>query len=473
MAQTETDVVVLGVGTCGEDLSLQLLDAGLDVVGIEAALVGGECPYWACIPSKAMIRAASVLAAARQVDGLAGRASVEPDWGQVASRIRAEITGGWDDSGGVDRFQQRGGRLIHGRGTLVSPNSVEVNGERISARRGIVIATGSQPLIPPISGLAEVNYWTTHDVIAAEQLPKTLTVLGGGAVGCEMSQLLNEFGVAVTIIEGRRLLAAEEPESSSLLTDTFTASGITVHAGVHAERVDQTGDEIKVQLTDGTEVRSERLLVATGRTVDLGGLGLKAAGIDADGPFIEVDERQLAAPGIWAIGDVTGKAMLTHVAIRHSAIVAAEILGRDIGPMRYDAIPRVTFTSPEIAAVGMTEEQAHEAGLDVAVAIKQVPATFRGWIHGPSNAGFVKLIADREAGHLVGATAAGPQGGEVLGLLSLAVHAKTPLSDLRSMIYAFPTFHGGVGEAIGAAARGVTSVLDPDYDGHRRLDEVS
>jgi len=470
---SEVDVVVLGVGTCGEDLSLQLLDAGLDVVGIEAALVGGECAYWACIPSKVMIRAATLIASARQIDGIAGHADVTPDWAPVAARIRAEVTGGWDDSMAVGRIEARGGRLVHGYGELTGPDTVAVGEHSFTARRGIVIATGSKPVVPPIPGLADVDYWTTHDVIAAETLPESLIVLGGGAVGCELGQMLARFGVQVTIVEGSdRLLARDEPEASAVVVAAFEADGIGVHAGVRAEGVESGDDRITMKLSDGTKVGAERLLVATGRTVELSGLGLEAAGIDVQSGFIDVDDHMRAADGIWAIGDVTGKAMFTHVAVHQAGKVAAAILGRTPSPARYDAVPRVTFTTPEVGAVGMTEADARAAGVDVAIAVKQVPATFRGWIHGPGADGFIKLIVDRAAGVLVGATVVGPQAGEVLGLLALAVHAKVPLDDLRSMIYAFPTFHGGIGEALGAAGRGVMTVLDPTYDALADLDSV-
>jgi pyruvate/2-oxoglutarate dehydrogenase complex dihydrolipoamide dehydrogenase (E3) component len=468
----DVDVVVLGVGTCGEDLSLRLLGAGLRVVGIEAALVGGECPYWACLPSKMMIRAASVLQEARRVGGMAGQAQVTPDWDPVAARVRAEATGGWDDSVAVERFEGHGGRLVHGRGVLTGPRTVTAGDESFTARRGIVIATGSKPAIPPIPGLAEVDFWTTHDVIQLERLPKSMVVLGGGAVGCELGQVLARFGVDVTVVEAAdRLLPAEEPEVSEAVEAAFAAEGIDVHTGAAAQRVGSRDGSIVVTLAGGAEIASERLLVATGRRVDLTGLGLEAAGLDGEARFIQVDERMRAADGIWAMGDVTGVALFTHVALYQSAIVAADILGEDHPPARYDAVPRVTFTDPEVGAVGMTEADAAAAGLDVVVAVKQLPATFRGWLH-VSGGGIIKLIADRKTGLLVGATAVGPHGGEMLGLLSLAVHARVPLAELRSMIYAFPTFHGGIGEAVGAYGRGLATVLDPAYQGFEMLDGV-
>jgi len=471
--ENEVDVVVLGVGTCGEDLSLQLLDAGLEVVGIEAALVGGECAYWACIPSKVMIRAATLVAEARRVDGVAGHAEVMPDWAPIAARVRAEVTGGWDDAMAVERFEARGGRLIHGYGKLTGPNTVTVGEESFSPRRGIVIATGSKPAIPPIPGLGDVDYWTTHDVIATEALPDSLIVLGGGAVGCELGQMLSRFGVAVTVVEGSdRLLAREEPEASAVVEAGLEADGVTVLTDVRAESVEAGAGEIVVNLSSGDEVAADRLLVATGRMVDLSSLGLEAAHIDGAAHFLEVDDRMRAAEGIWAIGDVTGKAMFTHVAVHQAGLVAADILGKNPHPARYDAVPRVTFTAPEAAAVGMTEADARAAGIDVVAAVKQVPATFRGWIHGRGADGIIKLVVDRDAGVLVGATVVGPQAGETLGLLALAVHARVPLDDLRTMIYAFPTFHGGIGEALGAAGRGVTTVLDPTYGALAELDSV-
>jgi pyruvate/2-oxoglutarate dehydrogenase complex dihydrolipoamide dehydrogenase (E3) component len=261
-----------------------------------------------------------------------------------------------------------------------------------------------------------------------------------------------------------RLLPAEEPEASEVVEAAFNAEGIHVHTGVAAQRIESHNGLINVMLTSGTKLTSERLLVATGRMIDLSGLGLETVGLNATGRFIPVDERMRAADGIWAMGDVTGKALFTHVALYQSAIVAADILGEDHSPARYDAVPRVTFTDPEVGAVGMTESAALAAGMDVNVAVKQLPTTFRGWLHA-SAGGIIKLIAERKTGILVGATAAGPHGGEMLGLLSLAVHARVPLVELRSMIYGFPTFYAGIGEALGAYGRGLATVIDPTYQG--------
>jgi pyruvate/2-oxoglutarate dehydrogenase complex dihydrolipoamide dehydrogenase (E3) component len=459
----QADVVILGLGTGGEDLALRLTGAGLDVVGVEPALVGGECPYWACIPSKMMVRASNLLQEARRVDDVAGHVDVFPDWAPVAARIRTEATGDWDDSYAVARFQDAGGRFVRGYGRLTGPRTVAVGEDGYTARRGIVIATGSKAFIPPVPGLSDVDYWTTHDAIAVERLPESLLILGGGAVGCELAQVFSRFGVEVTIIEGQnRLLAMEEPEASAVVESVFAAEGIKVHKGAHAERVDDASGSIVVAMDDGTELAGERLLVATGKTVDLEGLGLDAAGIDGSGRFIEVDDRMRAAEGVWAMGDITGKAMFTHVALHQGAIVAADILGQEPAPADYSAVPRVTFTDPEVAAVGMSEAEAREAGIDVVVVVKHVPATFRGWLHGPGNQGVIKLVIDRSAGVLVGATSVGPSGGELLGFLGVAVHGRVPVETLQSMIYAYPTFYGGLGEALGAYARGIVKVIDPD-----------
>lgn len=469
-AAADTDVVLLGVGTCGEDLGLRLLGTGLGVVGVESALVGGECAYWACLPTKLMIRAANAVREARRVNGLAGHADVVPDWGRVASRVRDEVTGGWDDSIAVARFEGRGGRLIHGRGRLIGPRAVAVGEHRFTARRGVVIATGSVPFIPPVPGLTDGEYWTTHDVIAAESLPRSLVVIGGSAVGCELGQVLARFGVAVTIVEaGPRLLPGEEPEVSRVVAEAFAGEGIRVHAGVAAERVEWRDGSVIVTLAGGTQLSGERLLVAAGRRVMLSGLGLESVGLEATGSYLPVDDRMRAGDGLWAMGDVTGKAMFTHVALYQSAIVAAGILGLDHPPARYDAVPRVTFTDPEVGSVGLSEAAARTAGHEVVAVVKQLPATFRGWLHGAGH-GIIKLVVDRESGRLLGATVAGPHGGEMLGMLSLAVHARVPLSAVRDMIYAFPTFHGGIGEAVGAYGRGLATVIDPEYRGFEDLD---
>jgi pyruvate/2-oxoglutarate dehydrogenase complex dihydrolipoamide dehydrogenase (E3) component len=464
----EADIIILGVGTCGEDLSLRLLAAGVEVIGIESDLIGGECPYWACIPSKVMVRAAEEVRTARRAASMTGKSGVKPNWDPVAERLRW-ITGGWNDAVAVERYRQRGGTMIKGRGRLIGPRTVAVGDLTCTARRGIVIATGSRPFIPPIAGIGNVDFWTTHDVMKMDALPGSIIILGGGNAGCELGQVLARFGVEVTIVQSRdRLMVREEPEVSETVEAAFRDEGIKVCTGVRAERIERRGGSIAVSLADGAEINGERLLVATGRVADLNGLGVESVGLDPKARKIEVDDRMRAAKGIWAMGDITGKSLQTHVAEYQSAVIAAQILGQDHPPARYDAVPRGIFTDPEVGAVGMTEVQAADAGMDTAVAFKRLPMTFRGLIDGVER-GFIKLVADRSTGVLVGATAVGPRGTDMLGMLNLAVHARIPVAELKTMIYAFPSYYSAIGEALGVR-RGLTTVLDPDYLGAEALD---
>jgi pyruvate/2-oxoglutarate dehydrogenase complex dihydrolipoamide dehydrogenase (E3) component len=416
--------------------------------------VGGECPYYGCIPSKMMIRGADLLAEARRVRGVAGMTAVTPDFAPVAHRIRAEATDGWDDRVAVERFEKLGGRFVRGRGVLDGRGRVRVGDHVFSARRGVVIATGTSPAIPPIPGLAAVPFWTNRDAVKAETAPPSLVVLGGGAIGVELGQAFARFGSRVILIEALdRLLAVEEPEASAAVTEVLRAEAIDVRTGRKAVRIEAGGDDIVVHTDDGASARGTRLLVATGRQTALADLGLASVGLDGGARSVRVDERCRAGEGLWAVGDVTGMGAFTHVAVYQARIVIADILGRDVAPADYRALAWVTFTDPEVGRVGMSEAQARGAGLDVRTGIAEVRTSSRGWIHGPGNAGFIKLVLDAGRGVLVGATSVGPWGGEVLALLSLAVHAEVPVRTLRTMHFAFPTFHRGVLEALAALDR--------------------
>jgi pyruvate/2-oxoglutarate dehydrogenase complex dihydrolipoamide dehydrogenase (E3) component len=445
----EVDVVVLGLGVGGEEVGGKLAAAGLSVVGIERRLVGGECPYWGCIPSKMMIRGANALAEARRVDVLAGHAVVTPDWAPIAKRIRDEATDDWDDTVAVRRFTDKGGDFVRGSGRLTGPRTVEVDGVTYAARRGVVLNLGTSAAIPPIEGLAGTPYWTNKEIIEADTLPASLVVLGGGAIGLELAQVFARFGVAVTVIEALdRLLAIEEPESSELAAEALGRDGVTFKVGAKAERVSYADGGFTVHLNDGEAVRGERLLVATGRRANIADVGLDTVGLDPSARAIEVDERMrvIGADGLWAVGDVTGKGAFTHVAMYQAAHAIRDILGQEGPAATYHALPRVTFTDPEIGAVGLTEAQARARGLGVRTSVSPIPSSSRGWIHKVGNDGFIKLVADGDI--LVGATSAGPTGGEVLGWLSVAVHAKVPITTLRNMIYAYPTFHRAIEDAL-------------------------
>ncbi len=437
------------MGPGGEEVAGKLAEAGLQVVGIEAALVGGECPYWGCIPSKMMIRASDLLAEARRVPGMSGHSIVRPSWTPVAERIRDEATDDWDDIVAVQRFERKGGRFIRGRGHLVAPDTIAVGDQLFQATKAVVIATGTSPAIPPIPGLKNTPFWTNHQAIEATQLPHSIIVLGGGAIGAELAQVYTRFGVIVTIVEAAvRLLPLEEPEAGEVLEKVFPNEGITVITGTSAVRVDFEDAQFQVHLADGRLVRTERLLVATGRRVDLAAVGAAVLGVDPLARAISVDENLRVAERVWAVGDITGKGAFTHVAMYQAGIVIADILGRPHALADYRAVPRVTFTDPEVGAVGMTQQVAIDSGIDVAIGHTLISTTARGWIHKSGNEGFIKLVVDRQRGILVGATSMGPNGGEVLGLLTLAVQAAIPIDQLRSMIYAYPTFHRGVEDAL-------------------------
>jgi pyruvate/2-oxoglutarate dehydrogenase complex dihydrolipoamide dehydrogenase (E3) component len=445
----QVDVVVIGMGVAGESVAGPLAEAGLRVVGVENGLVGGECPYWGCIPSKMMIRAANALTEARRVDGMAGSATVVADWAPVAARIREQATDDWNDQVAVDRFVGKGGIFVRGRARLDGPSRVVVDDRVFDVSRAVVVATGTSPAVPPIAGLSDVEYWTNHEVVEAKALPASIVVLGAGAIGSELSQVMSRFGTSVTIVEAQdRLLPLEEPEVGAALAETFTAEGIQVHVGVSAAAVRGTDDGIEVELADGTVLAAERVLVATGRRTNVEGLGLDTIGLGSDVRFIPTDERMRVTDGVWAVGDITGKGLFTHVGIHQGGIARADILDPD-GPAPVDAVvPRVTFTDPEVGSVGLSEAAAREAGINVETALVQVPGTARGWLHSSGNEGLIKLVADQDKGVLVGATSMGPHGGEVLGLLSLAVHEATPIARLQSMIYAYPTFHKGIEDAV-------------------------
>jgi len=451
MAQTH-DVIVIGLGVGGEAVAGSLAEAGLDVLGIERNLVGRECPYWGCIPSKMMLRAAGALAETARVGSLAGEAHAHPDYAPVVQRIRDEATDDWNDKVAVDRLESKGGMFLRGQARFVDPREVEVDAERYVARRGVVIAAGGTPAIPPIEGLKDVGYWTNRDATEAKEAPASLVVLGGGPIGLEIGQAFSRFGTTVTIVEmAPHILPLEEPENAGALEEALRADGIDVRTGVSADRVRQQSDRITVELSDGSEVIAERLLVATGRTLNLPDLGLDAAGLDPAASAVEVDENLRAADGVWAVGDITGKGAFTHIATYQARIATADILGRDHEGVDYSAVPRVTFTDPEVASVGLSESQARDAGLNVKVGIAGTSSSARGWIHGPgAEKGVVKLVAHVDRDVLIGASVMGPAAGEVVGFLIVAVKERIAIDRLRQLVLPYPTFVRGVEDALAA-----------------------
>ena len=444
------DVVVLGMGPGGEHVATELAKAGLDVVGVEKELLGGECPYWACVPTKMMVRATDALAEGERINVLAGRSTIERNWDPVARRIREEATDNWDDTVAVERFKSAGGRFVRGDGRLDGPRGVIVGDAHIDVSKAIVVATGTRPRIPDIKGLDGVDYWTNRGAVQATSVPASLVIVGGGAVGCEFAQMFARFGARVTLLEGQaHILPSEETEACNLLHDVFAEDGVDVRAEQAAVACASGADGVTVTTDKGSTVAAERVLVATGRRADLAAVGTSTIGVDEKERWIPVDDhlRVQGAPGVWAIGDVAGGGF-THMAVHHARIVIADILGRPTPGTSDRAKPRVTFTDPEVGAVGLTERQARESGVDVRTGISKVSESARGWIHKVGNQGFIKLVEDRARGVLVGATSVGPVGGEVLSMLTLAIEAEVPCDDLRHMIYAYPTFHRAVEAAL-------------------------
>ena len=443
-ADVEVDVVVLGLGPGGEHVAIKLARAGLDVLGVEDRLVGGECPYYGCVPSKMMIAAAHVVAAAQKVPDFGGTATVEPDWSEVARRVRDEATDDWDDAVAVKRLEDSGARFHRGRGVLDGPGRVRVGGTTYVARKGVVLNTGTRPAAPPIDGLEGTPYWTNRDAVTVTDLPASLVVLGGGPIGCEFAQVFARYGVDVTVVElADRLVAVEEPEASEVLTKAFTDEGITVLTGATVDSVthDDHGFTLRV---DGKPVRAEKLLVAAGRRANLDFIGLDTVGLPDDLKVVETDERMRAGELLWAIGDITGKGAFTHVSMCQGAVVVRDALGED-GPWAdYRAVPRVTFTEPEVASVGLSENAARDAGLDVAVSTGDLGA--RGWL--AKEQGVIKLVADRKRGVLVGGCVVSAVGGEILSFLEVAVHAEIPVATLLSMHFAYPTYHRALEHAL-------------------------
>ena len=437
------DVVVVGAGPAGEVAAGGLAEAGLQVAIVEEHLVGGECAYYACMPSKALLRPGELLAESRRIPGAAEAVSGALSVASVLER-RDEIVHELDDAAQVPWLEDRGIALIRGAARLAGEREVEVAGERLQARRAVFLATGSSAFLPPIPGLAESRPWTNREITTADRAPERLILMGGGVVGVEMAQAWQTLGSQVTLIEGEeRLIPREEVFASELVGAALTELGVDVRTSRRVERVERPGAAVTVTLSDGATVQGDELVVAVGRRPRLGDVAVEALGLDPEGP-LETDEhlRVKGLAWLYALGDVNGRALYTHMGKYQARIAVDHLLGHPIAT-RHAAdgaqSPRVIFTDPQVAAVGHTAASASDAGLDVVVADVETSGNAGGSFFGRGAPGITRLLADRGRGVLVGATFTGAEVGEMLHAATVAIVGEVPLERLGHAVPAFPT----------------------------------
>ncbi len=446
----EFDVVVLGAGPAGENVAGRCTDGGLSAAIVEGRLVGGECSFWGCIPSKTLLRPGDVIAAARRVPGAAEAVTGPIDVGAAFAQ-RDYMTSNWDDAGQVPWLDGKHVTLVRGHGRLAGPRSVAValpsGGTRVlTARRAVVVATGSDAAIPPIDGLAEARPWTNIEATASHAVPSRLLVLGGGAIGAEMAQAYARFGSKVTVVEGApRLLPREEPFAGEQVAAAFAAEGITVITGASVTSAARSAaGMVTMTLADGRSVEGDELLVAVGRAPRTRDIGLETVGLGSlAGHSLPVDDRLVVEGGdgwLYAVGDCNGRALLTHMGKYQARICGDVILGRDARDVADDGIvPRVTFTDPQVCAVGLTESQARETGRPVRVVSLPTGDVSGAHVEGNGIEGACVLVVDEGRRTLLGATFTGPGVQELLHSATVAMAGGVTLDQLWHAVPSFPT----------------------------------
>ncbi|GAB3543265.1 NAD(P)/FAD-dependent oxidoreductase [Arthrobacter tecti] len=457
MTEKPTDVIVIGAGAVGENAAARIVRGGLSVVLVESELVGGECSYWACMPSKALLRPGTALNAARAVAGSREAVTGTLDVQQVLAR-RDEFTSHWDDSSQVDWVNDTGITLIRGMARLTGERQVEVSNDdgatRLLARHAVVLATGSTPSVPPIDGLSELAFWGTREATSAKEVPESLTVLGGGVAGAELAQAYARLGSRVTLIARSGLLGNYPGQASALVAKGLERDGVTLRLFTETKSVHDDGGHFRVVLSGGEVVQSEKLLVSTGRHPALVGLGLESLDLDPKGLATDESGQVAAHPWLYAVGDAAGKVLLTHQGKYEARMTGDAIVARSKGqldgpPERWSAfaatadryaVPQVVFTDPEIVMAGRTLEAAQKDGLEVSETSLEI-AVAGSSLHADAYEGWAQIVVDEERKVLVGVTFAGPDVAELLHAATIAIVGEVPLDRLWHAVPAYPTIN--------------------------------